>query len=143
VGFGNSPLEPIALEAGAESTQGAWRYRLTRESQEWVLHSWHEDRWKPVHAFTEAARYPIDFLVTNHFMATHPDSHFHGRVRAQRMSADELTVLDGTRLTTHRPPAGREDRHLTPAEVITALADVFAVVLDDDDAKTVITALGG
>ena len=143
VGFGSSPLEPIALEDGAESARGVWRYRLTHDAPEWVVHTWRDDAWLAVHAFTEAPRYPIDFLVTNHYMATHPRSLFHGRVMAQRMSADHLVVLEGTRLTTHRPSTGREDLELTPAEVITALADVFGVVLEDDDAKTVITKLGG
>ncbi|MCS7475967.1 arylamine N-acetyltransferase [Umezawaea endophytica] len=142
-GFGAGPLEPVELADGAESAQGGWRYRLTRDAPEWVLHSWRVDRWLAVHAFTESPRYPIDFLVSNHFIATHPRSHFHGRVVAQRMGDDRLVVLEGTRLTTHHQPAGREDRELAPAEVITALADVFGVVLEDDDAKAVITALGG
>ncbi len=143
VGFGSSPLEPIALEDGAESAQGAWRYRLTRDEPEWILHSWRDGGWLAVHAFTESPRYPIDFAVTNHYMATHPRSLFHGRVMAQRMSQDRLEVLEGTRFTTHRPPAGREDRELTPAEVIAVLADVFDVVLDDVGAKAVVTRLGG
>ncbi|HEX6346749.1 arylamine N-acetyltransferase family protein [Umezawaea sp.] len=143
VGFGSSPLEPVELADGAESAQGGWRYRLTREAPEWVLHTRRGDRWLAVHAFTESPRYPIDFLATNHFMATHPRSHFHGRVMAQRMGADRLRVLEGTRLTTHHPTADREDLELAPTGVVTALADVFGVVLADDDAKTVITRLGG
>ncbi|MFD9733143.1 arylamine N-acetyltransferase [Umezawaea sp. NPDC059074] len=137
VGFGSSPLEPVELADGAESTQDAWRYRLSSDAGEWVLHSWRDGRWLDVHAFTETRRYPIDFAVTNHYMATHPRSLFHGRVMAQQMAANSLTVLENTRLTTHRPGEERVDVELGVDEVVGALADVFGVVLDEVDAKVV------
>jgi N-hydroxyarylamine O-acetyltransferase len=142
VGFGSSPLEPVELVDGAESAQGAWRYRLTFEAPEWVLHSWRDDRWLDVHAFTESPRYPIDFLVTNHYMATHPRSLFHGRVMAQQMGVESLVVLEGTRLTTHRPRGARVDLALGSDEVIAVLEEVFGVVLDDVDARVVLGVLG-
>jgi N-hydroxyarylamine O-acetyltransferase len=141
VGFGSSPLEPVELVDGVESAQGAWRYRLTFEGPEWILHSW-RDGWLEVHAFTESPRYPIDFAVTNHYLATHPRSLFHGRVMAQRMGVESLVVLEGVRLTVHRPGVGREDVVLAPAEVITVLGEVFGVVLEDVDAKAVVDVLG-
>jgi len=142
VGFGSSPLEPVELVDGTESVQGAWRYRLTFEAPEWTLHSWRDGSWLDVHAFTETPRYPIDFAVTNHYLATHPRSLFHGRVMAQRIGVESLVALEGRRLTVHRPGVGREDLVLTPAEVITALREVFGVVLDDVDAKAVMDVLG-
>jgi len=137
VGFGSSPLEPVELADGADSVQDAWRYRLSSDAGEWILHSWRDGQWLDVHAFTEARRYPIDFAVTNHYMATHPRSLFHGRVMAQQMAATTLTVLENTRLTTHRPGEERVDVELGVDEVIGALNDVFGVVLDEVDAKVV------
>ena len=38
------------------------------------------DGWLIRHTFTEEPKYPIDFAVGNHFVATHPNSPFRARL---------------------------------------------------------------
>jgi N-hydroxyarylamine O-acetyltransferase len=141
VGFGGSPLEPVELADGAESKQDDWRYRLTREADQWVLHSRRGGRWLTVHTFTEDRRYPVDYAVTNHYVATNPRSPFSGRVMAQRVTSEAHLMLENTRLTTTYPERGSDIRELAPAETIEALADVFRVHVASEDVPAVLAVL--
>ncbi|PRY35174.1 arylamine N-acetyltransferase family protein [Umezawaea tangerina] len=134
VGFGSSPLEPLELQEGNESTQGAWHYRLTREADLWILHSHRDNTWIAVHAFTEQTRYPVDLVVTNHYNATHPNSPFNTRLLAQHVTDNRLVMLDNTKLMTVTPPADRTDRTLEPDEVAQVLDTTFGIKLNKDEA---------
>jgi N-hydroxyarylamine O-acetyltransferase len=47
VGFGDSFLEPLRLDAGVEVVQGVTSYRLTESDGEWLLETGGEDDWEP------------------------------------------------------------------------------------------------
>ncbi|MGE0493055.1 MAG: arylamine N-acetyltransferase [Vulcanimicrobiota bacterium] len=83
VGFGAELLSPVALRVGCESTQFGRRYRLIREGQLWVL-----QRLEPepgdLYAFTLEPQHPVDFVMANHFTATHPSSIFRHVLTVQR-----------------------------------------------------------
>ncbi|GAA1980157.1 arylamine N-acetyltransferase family protein [Amycolatopsis minnesotensis] len=146
VGFGGGPLAPIELADGAEASSGVWSYRLAKGRTElggerWTLSSVRDGAWIDIHAFTLDPRYPADYQLTSHFIATHPKSPFAGRLFAQRMLPESLLILDDTRLTVNTPDGVREERAIEPREIPSTLADAVGVTLDADEAAGLVAFL--
>lgn len=78
VGFGNEGLTaPLLLQEGIDQPQFTQTYRLLKEPKlGYVLQRKTGDGYADQYAFTLDARCPEDFLVSNHFTATYPDSFF-------------------------------------------------------------------
>ncbi|MER7206920.1 arylamine N-acetyltransferase [Streptosporangium sp. NPDC000239] len=143
VGFGEGPTEPIELVEGAESEQGGRRFRLERSGREWVLNSLRSpaDGWLDLHSFTLDPRYPVDYVVINHYISTHPNSPFVNRLVVRRPGPGVLYGLLGTTLTAHRPDGSAEERHLEPGEVPKVLEETFGVRLGPADAAALTARL--
>jgi N-hydroxyarylamine O-acetyltransferase len=78
VGFGNDGIiAPLILEENTEQKQFAHTYRLiTHSTLGYVLQKKREDLYDPLFAFTLEECSPEDFLMSNHFTSTFPDSFF-------------------------------------------------------------------
>jgi N-hydroxyarylamine O-acetyltransferase len=78
VGFGNDGIiAPLILEENTEQKQFAHTYRIIRHSTlGYVLQKKGEDGYNPLYAFTLDECSPEDFLMSNHFTSTFPESFF-------------------------------------------------------------------
>jgi N-hydroxyarylamine O-acetyltransferase len=78
VGFGNDGIiAPLILEENTEQKQFAHTYRLiTHSTLGYVLQKKQEDGYNPLYAFTLDECSPEDFLMSNHFTSTFPESFF-------------------------------------------------------------------
>jgi len=78
VGFGNDGIiAPLLLEEGTEQEQFAHTYRLITHSKfGYALQKKTEDKYNHLYAFTLDECDPEDFLMSNHFTATFPESFF-------------------------------------------------------------------
>jgi N-hydroxyarylamine O-acetyltransferase len=78
VGFGNEGIiAPLLLEENTEQKQFAHTYRLiTHSTLGYVLQKKNEDGYYPLYAFTLNECSPEDFLMSNHFTSTFPESFF-------------------------------------------------------------------
>jgi N-hydroxyarylamine O-acetyltransferase len=78
VGFGNEGMiAPLILEENTEQPQFAHTYRLlTHSTFGYVLQKKDEDGYHPLYAFTLDECSPEDFLMSNHFTSTFPESFF-------------------------------------------------------------------
>ncbi len=78
VGFGNDGLiAPLLLEENTEQKQFAHTYQLAMHSTlGCVLQKKREDGYHPLYAFTLESCSPEDFLMSNHFTSTYPESFF-------------------------------------------------------------------
>ena len=78
VGFGNDGIiAPLIFEENTEQKQFAHTYRLiTHPTLGYVLQKKNEGGYNPLYAFTPDECSPEDFLMSNHFTATFPDSFF-------------------------------------------------------------------
>jgi N-hydroxyarylamine O-acetyltransferase len=78
VGFGNDGIiAPLVLEENTEQKQFAHTYRIiTHSTLGYVLQKKKEDSYYPLYAFTLDECSPEDFLMSNHFTATFPESFF-------------------------------------------------------------------
>ncbi|MEE1938459.1 arylamine N-acetyltransferase [Streptomyces sp. TRM 70361] len=150
-GFGSGPLEPVELADGAGVATGGRAFRLERRASglgtgEWVLRERRPaggpgEEWRELHSFAPVPQYPVDWEVGNHYVSTHPDSPFTGRPVALRNGPDVRHRLYGTTLVSTRADGSRRVRELEPHEAPGALAETFGIVLDADDAGTLVTVL--
>ncbi|MFC1840490.1 arylamine N-acetyltransferase [Thermodesulfobacteriota bacterium] len=78
VGFGNDGIiSPLLLEENTEQTQFAHCYRLVNHSKfGYALQKKTGDMYNHLYAFTLEGCSPEDFLMSNHFTATFPESFF-------------------------------------------------------------------
>src|SRR5207302_1334721 len=98
LGFGSFGLvEPLPLET-SELRQFAWKYRLMRESDVWVLQAPVGGIWQDLYTFTLEPQLPVDFEPANHYVSTHPDSRFVQTLTAQSVAPDVRKVLKNTEL---------------------------------------------
>ncbi len=143
VGFGAALLEPIPFGAAATARQGVrqggWTYGVERrEGGIWLLRSWNPDGWSELYAFTLEPQRPIDYVVHNHYTATHPASPFVGQVVAIRTTLEVRHTLRGRELTTTRPDGSTERRELANSELIGVLRNTFGIALEPEDAARLV-----
>lgn len=141
VGFGFGVPEPVPLADGAVSEQGPWTYRMERYGDGWRLGTREADgSWTGLHTFVEEPQHWIDYVVTNHYVSTHPGSPFVGHVVAMRTTDESRLRVRGRELTTVTPDARTITRALAPDELVEELRTTFGIVLDDAEAKALIAA---
>ncbi|UGT60779.1 arylamine N-acetyltransferase family protein [Nocardia asteroides] len=141
VGFGAGPLAAYPLTERGELALGDWRFRLERLPELWVLHQFAKDGWVDRYTFTEAAQYPIDYEVANHFVATSPRSPFTRRVFAQRFHPEVHHILDSKTWTAEYPDGRAESRELEPDELPKVLAEVFEIELNAADSARLVATV--
>jgi N-hydroxyarylamine O-acetyltransferase len=84
--------------------------------------------WKPMYRFDLQQQRPIDYDALNHYVATHPDSHFRSRLVVARATLEGRYALGNKNLSIHKRGAPSEHRVLTSAdEIKRALVEVFLI----------------
>ena len=131
VGFGGATLTaPLRLVFGVEQSTPHESFRLLRLAGELELQIRLGDDWRPVYRFDLQPQQPIDYEVLNHYVATHPSSHFRSVLIAGRPFEDGRYALADNALATHRLGAATERRTLESArELRQALTDLFGITL--------------
>jgi N-hydroxyarylamine O-acetyltransferase len=128
VGFGGGGLlYPIRLNENDDVRQGAWSYRVFAEGEVHVLQSLRPEGWFDLYAFTQEIQYPVDYIVSNHFTSTYPDSPFVRSLVAQRNGPEVRWALHDRELAEERPD-GKATRTLPDDDTLLAiLADIFSL----------------
>ena len=128
VGFGGEGLlYPLPILGSEESRQFGWTFRVQGDRDCQVLQSLHGDGWFDLYAFTHEPQYPIDYVVANHFTATHPHSPFVNSLVVQRQNREARFTLRNRELTEESPDQ-RSTRTLPDADAVLAtLAEVFGL----------------
>lgn len=130
VGFGAALLEPIPLGDGVTSRQGAWTYSTRRRVDgAWALREPGDGDAQDLYAFTGDPQHRIDYVIANHFTATHPSSSFANQVVAMRTTPQERSTLRGRTLATRRGDGASEEREIAAAELGEVLRETFGIAL--------------
>lgn len=133
VGFGSPPLAPLPLLDGAATDHGGWPFRMRRDGRYWLLEKPGEHGWQVAHGFDDAPQRPVDYVVANHYTATHPRSVFTQRLIVQRRDHGSTRKLVGSHLSTEYTDGTRErDRVVGPDELGEVLESLGIVVADDE-----------
>ncbi|QNG20479.1 arylamine N-acetyltransferase [Rhodococcus triatomae] len=129
VGFGGMTLTgTLTLEPGVEQPTPLEPFRLTRLGDEYVQEVLVSGEWRQVYRFDLHGQHPVDYVPTNWYLSTHPESHFVTGLVAARATEDRRYALLGRRLTVH-PRDGESTRRFleSPAELRAALEGDFGI----------------
>ena len=98
VGFGDSFLEPLRLDAGEESLQNDGSYRLTGPDSERVLERRRESDWQPLYVFSSIPRRLAEFSAMCRYHQTSPQSTFTTKTICSMATPDGRKTLSNSRL---------------------------------------------
>jgi len=131
VGFGGLTLTgPLLLEADIEQQTPHEPFRLRRFGNDFTLEAKVVGNWKALYRFDLQEQFPQDYEIANHFLATHPSSHFLARLFVARPTSQARYGLLDNQLTTH--PLNGPSGHFTlesVAELRRTLAETFGLSL--------------
>ncbi len=99
VGFGDSFIEPLRLESGAESRQQGWTHGLAEDGDGWVVRRRRgSDPWEPRFRFALTPRRLEEFAPRCAYQQTSPESHFTQKPVCSRATEDGRVTLSGRTL---------------------------------------------
>ncbi len=128
VGFGGyGLLEAIPLKVGEEFQQFAWKYRLCKEGEQWVLQSFNRAEWRDQYCFTLEPQLPIDYTLGNWFCSTHPESRFVQTLTAQLPGPTERRVLRNREYVIVTPEGERAEIISSEEALLQVLAKQFGL----------------
>jgi N-hydroxyarylamine O-acetyltransferase len=129
VGFGGTgPLYPLRLREGQPETHGVWSYRVRTEGNLFVLQSQEPDGWLDLYAFTREPQHPVDYVPTNHYTSTYPNSPFVQNLVVQKRDLHSRLILRNRELTELKPPGQPTTTAVDDASLVQLLADRFELV---------------
>lgn len=149
-GFGGSYVPPLPLVDGAEAaTPDGARHRLTRlpnpgASGAWLLErqgsaaatdgrSGDGEGWAAQYSFDLAEVAPVDLELSNWWTSTRPGTRFTSACLASGVLPDGFAALQDRRLSVHAGGETTVSELATAQEWRVALADLFHVVLSEDE----------
>lgn len=142
VGFGPDTLvEPLPYEDGAEAEQDGWTYRLRADGTDWLLTRYQDGDWFPLYRAGPERLNPIDYVVGNHYVSTHPRSPFTGRVFAGRALPDQRLTLNGRTLTRKRPDGTSQVTEVPDGDLRRVLGEEFGIALSEADVHVLLRSI--
>ncbi len=130
VGFGSfMPVEPIAWQTDTPTVTGWGSYRLVKTGNGLLLSSQHEGEWRPLYEILDFNWQPIDFVIANHYVATHPDSHFRHDLNLARTTAGERRTIAGNVFRRTTPDGTSTTEILDAAGLATSIEREFGLVV--------------
>jgi N-hydroxyarylamine O-acetyltransferase len=131
VGFGGATLTaPLTFETGVVQTTPHEPFRIEQSGGVYVLEVQLGTEWRRAYEFDLQPQQPIDYEAMNHFVATHPSSHFRHHLMAARPDAAGRYALAGNELNRYQGGVAVERRSLRSAGALAeALDRVFGISL--------------
>ena len=133
VGFGGHVLTgALRLQPDIEQATGHEPFRLVVVDGDWRMQSLVHGRWLTLYRFNLLSSQPVDYVVANHYVSTHPSSRFVSNLIVARTTADRRLSLLNHEFTVRR--LDREpERHTLhgSAELRRVLEQEFRLRLPD------------
>lgn len=144
VGFGGMTLTgTLVLDTAAEQPTPLEPFRLTPDGDEYIQEVLVGGQWRPIYRFGLQRQLPVDYVPTNWYLSTSPESHFVTGLLAARAATDRRHTLLGTRWTTHH--VGGDSQRVTlasPGEFRAALEEQFLIDTTGIDVDDIFARLG-
>lgn len=143
-GFGGQVLTgPIRLAAGTEQDTPHEPYRLDHDGAEWWLRALVAAEWRNLYRFRLEPVLPIDCVVANHYVSTHPASYFTQALVAARILPGGRLTLRNRRVSEHRLGAATRTEEISEDAVLRdVLASRFGIEVDDDVWRETVRRIG-
>jgi len=120
VGFGDSFIEPLRLDAGEEDVQHGTAYRLTGSEAERILQRRPESAWESQYVFSLASRRLADFSAMCLHQQTSPESSFTQKSVCSLATPEGRITLSNNRFIV-TADGRREERAVADEEEYRAL----------------------
>ncbi|WP_244817133.1 arylamine N-acetyltransferase [Caballeronia sp. Lep1P3] len=140
VGFGGMTLSaPLALEAGLEQITPHGAFRLESIGDDARVPHFRLDAliggtWTAVYRFDFDPQYDVDYEMSNHFVATYPQSIFIHNLLAARLAPGRRYGLFNQRFSVHDDREGTAQRELADVgQMRRVLSDEIGIRLPDTD----------
>ena len=132
VGFGDSFLEPLRLDARQAQVQGRRAYRILPDGEYLILSRREgEGDWEPQYRFNLEPHEYADYAAMCRYHQTSPESHFTRNRVCSRATERGRVTLSGLRLITTTDEGAREERSLAgDEEYAAALREHFGIVMN-------------
>jgi N-hydroxyarylamine O-acetyltransferase len=102
-GFGgHTAAGPVPLREDVDLRDGAFRHRMVRRDDEWVLEAEVEGVMTPLWVSTLEPQLPVDFQLANYWVSTAAASPFVNRLMLRALTADGRTSVMNRDVTTLR-----------------------------------------
>jgi len=128
VGFGDSFIDPLQLQAGLEQERFGKLYRITAENERYSCEVHQDGAWKPEYSFTLQPRQLPEFAPMCHYHQTSPDSHFTRNSVCSMATPQGRITLSGDRFL-ETCNGERTERPVSENERVAILLDRFGVKL--------------
>ncbi len=132
VGFGGATLTaPLKLQTGVVQPTPHESVRLVDIDIGYELQAEWDGRWRAMYQFDLQPQRPIDFEALNHYVATHPRSHFRTTLLAGRVAgAQRLALINGKFSTLSNGSATATRSLQSGSELGELLRDEFGIAAD-------------
>lgn len=133
VGFGGATLTgPLELKTDVIQQTPHESYRLVSMNDEYRLEVDLRGEWKALYRFNLQEQFPIDYEVSNWYVANCPESHFVTGLIAARVDEDCRHTLRNNEYSVHYLHAETEKRPVTDVDDLEKLlADVFHITIPE------------
>lgn len=133
VGFGGlTQTAPLLFEPGLEQKTPHETFRVIETDDHFRLQASVGGEWRTLYRFDMQPQYEIDYSVANHFLSTHPTSHFLSTIVAARAAPDRRYALRGNRLSIHHLGGRTEQKEMaTAVELIKTLEHLLEIIIPD------------
>ncbi|WP_449428845.1 arylamine N-acetyltransferase family protein [Rhodanobacter umsongensis] len=133
VGFGGHVLTgALRLQPGIEQATGHEPFRLIVVEGDWHMQSRVHGQWLTLYRFNLLPSQPVDYVVANHYVSTHPASRFVSNLIVARTSADRRLSLLNREFTVRRLDREPERHSLRDgAEIRRVLEQEFLLRVPD------------
>ena len=133
VGFGGvTPTAPLPFATNRNLETPNETYRIIDQDEVCLLQAEIAGEWQDVYLFDLQPQAAIDYEMANHYVATHPGSHFRHTLMAARAFDGGRYHLRNRALTIFRRGSAKEQRELSGAdEQLDALQAYFGIEIPD------------
>ncbi|MBJ8342532.1 arylamine N-acetyltransferase [Antrihabitans sp. YC3-6] len=133
VGFGGMTLTGVlSLERDVEQATPHEPFRVIDLDGDYAMQAKVRDTWKTTYRFDLQRQYRVDYVATNWYLSTSPESGFVQGLMLARPAADRRFALNGRRLAVHHLDGPTERTEFTTAAgLIECLEETFLVHMPD------------
>ena len=132
-GFGAlTQTGPLLLVPGLEQETPHEPFRIMETGDHFRMQASAGGEWRTLYRFDLQRQYEVDYIASNYFLSTNPDSHFRSSVAAARAAPGKRYALRNNRLSVHHTGSNSEQSEIaTVAELADTLETLFDIEIPD------------
>jgi N-hydroxyarylamine O-acetyltransferase len=134
-GFGSLTLpQPLPFKTNERFKTTHEDFRIIPDADEFIIQAEIQGEWRSMYKFALQEYVVVDYEVANHFLCTHPDSHFLQNVIAARVAEGRRYTLRNRELNMYEGGTVVSRRELQNVdELLSVLTNVFRISIPSNN----------